>query len=184
MKKAQFAEFILGHARLRWEAELQKARDKAAGEGHAVKPVDPQVEQIKEFLRGNPFGCKSEEARKFAELVSGKKIEFDELRKASKYTQRLRIYTITADSNGAYIPVGTPVLSLDRSGHCVYLVVRAGGTETHLQDSLPRVLKVDTRRPTEAEANALFAGLAASLDDLGDVLINSIPLVDLCELER
>jgi len=172
MKREQFAAFILEHAKARFAAE----NERASGERSAIAPLDPQVEEIKAFLKTNPFGCHSEKARQFAEVVSGKKIP-SEPAGPSKYCQRLRVRVIKADSNSHALPIGSIVLSLDRKGHCV--TMRDG----ELVDHCPKVLKLDVQRATAEQATQLFTDLAAHLEELGDVLMQ-FELEELCELVK
>lgn len=112
MKREALGKFILSQIKDRHVKELASA---SAAPAPPVAP-DPNIEGIREFLRGQPFGCHTEAAAKFAQKLTGKRIRLSDDNPNKGRMGRLRLGIIVGNKAGHSFDKGTPILSLSRSG--------------------------------------------------------------------
>lgn len=112
MKRETLGRFIIDQIKERHARELATPAPGTT----ASAPADPNIEGIREFLKGQPFGCHTPAAREFAQKLTGKKIRLNDDNPNKGRMGRLRLGIIVGNKAGHSWPKGTPILSLTRGG--------------------------------------------------------------------
>lgn len=197
MKVQELAKFVITMVREKHAREVKRAAELAAQPEQPTTPppAGPDIAEIAEFLRSSPFGCHTDRARKFAQLITGRKIP----RKLvdNRYAQRvdrlgrLRLGVVTGNTSGHHAQNGQVVLSLTRTGLFLRLAPTPESVHSDQQVSSTDlemmggnyIARSDVRPATADEASAFLACIESSdanLYTLGLALLQ-IPTKELCE---
>jgi hypothetical protein len=200
MKIQELAKFVIAMVREKHGREVKRAEAIAAAAASPAAettsaPAVPDIAEIADFLRGQPFGCHTDKARKFAQLVTGRKIprKMVDNRYAERVDRlgRLRLGVVTGNSAGHHCQNGQVVLSLNRGGNFIRLAPtpetaqeEAQVTSTVLEPYGGNYIARSDVRPATADEAAAFLACVesseANLFTLGQALLN-IPTKELCE---